>query len=199
MDHEARLLEALVPLCEPAHDSLASAHAIAAERLPELMAHNRVRPTFIHALRGFAYLELEKRDLGPWRLVPQNNTGIALAHGHVSLRLLHMPRGGSVPAPGSNPRRRRAYANPTLDLWEVPERDDLIGLWAESPRGAIDIRVVRPIGGWNFGSAARVDLDFMLPAYGADLSSMSFASVDEDIEVSMPHEGDSSGLAGFGS
>lgn len=189
----------MAPLCSPLYDALTTAHTLALERVPELAQDPRTRASFVHAARGMALLELSQQVTDPWALKPQNNAGIMLVHGSVSLRVLHQPRSGDVPAPGSNVRRRRDFINPTLSAEMLPAKDALLGLWTVGARGGVSIRVLRPIGVWRYGSDARVDLSFDLPRYADELAGLQFDSTDDDIVVAVPKEDEEDGRANLGS
>jgi hypothetical protein len=60
-------------------------------------------------------------------------------------------------------------------------------------------RVVRPVGDWQSGKTAQVDMDFPLPRTAVDLSAMEFALTDDVLEMDIPssEEGaDDRGLPG---
>lgn len=193
MDHEARLLGSLSPLCEPLYDVLTNSRTSARSRLPDMVGDAEVSSVLTHVIRGLTLLELRTRDLGPWRLIPQNNAGIQLTDDQHCVRVLHQLSGGSVPPPGPNIVRRRYYSNPTLDLGIFPENHNLLALWRESREGAITVRIVRPVGQWSFGGRHKVDLDFVLPPLAADLDSLRYDTADEDIVVNLPGEEEESG------
>ncbi len=180
----------MAPLCEPFHDVLTEARARAHERNPELADDPALASVLTHLTRGLALAALRKRDLGPWKLGPQNNAGIALARDSYELRVLHQLPDKSTPPPGHSKVRTRFYTNETLDPDLFPAGDRLIALWGASPQGALTIRIVRPIGSWSFGSRQKVDMDFVLPAVAEDLNSLIYDTIDDDIVVTIPREED---------
>lgn len=183
-----RVIDALGPLCEPLHDTLTEARARAHQRLPELVEDPALASALTHATRGLALHGLRRRDLGPWRLVPQNNVGIALSNTTYSVRVLHQLPDRSAPPPGPNMVRRRFYRNETLDAEIFPTGDRLLALWGVDRKNELAIRIVRPIGLWNFGRREKVDLDFMLPAVAEDLDALIYDTSDDDIVVTIPGE-----------
>lgn len=200
MDHEKRIVEAFAPLCEPLHDALTDARARAHQRNPEFVKNVHLAPVLTHVVRGYALDTLQSRDLGRWTLTPGNNASISLSMDSYAVRVLHQLRDRTAPPPGLNRVRRRYYVNDTLDASLFPSRGDrLLALWNAGRKGALTIRIVRPIGVWSFGARHKVDLDFVLPPLAEDLAALTYDTVDDDIVISIPGEEGSSVEHGLGS
>lgn len=197
MTHEEWLLGSIGPLCEPLYDAFTNARTAARQRHPEFVGDPELRPVLTHVTRGLALHDLRGRELSSWKTVPRKNAGIELSDGALSIRVLHQLSDASAPPPGSNELRRRFYSNPTLSDDIFPPGHNLLALWSES-RGALSIRIVRPVGTWAYGTRHKVDLDFVLPAHAADLDSLVYETTDEDIVIAIPgEEGESLGERGI--
>ncbi|CAM3723949.1 hypothetical protein OCAE111667_23650 [Occultella aeris] len=200
MNHEKRVVDALAPLCEPLYDALTEGRARARERHPEFVGEPGLGSVVTHVARGLALYALRSRELGPWTLVPQNNAGIALSLDSYSIRVLHQLPDKSAPPPGSNRVRRSFYGNGTLDPEMFPVSDKLLALWGDDEKGALMIRIVRPLGVWSFGARHKVDLDFVLPPMADDLEALVYDTADDDIIITIPgEEGETSVEHGVGS
>lgn len=203
-DHVDRVRNALLPLCEPLHDALAWAEQLRRERLPELDG-----PPYLwfttHTIRALTHYGLTRRadDLVPWELTGNHaqNGPLWMGDGSFRLRLLHALDEDVVPPPGTNRARRAYYANPplgeTMPLWGE-SNDRLLGLWRIDPEsGAAVIRVVRPIGNWQWGTHQVADLDFILPDTTVELTDLEFIPTDEGLGLDLPmndeEEGDGAG------
>lgn len=201
-----RVRAAMADLCEPLHDAFAWAEQKRRRRLRELTDPS-YRWLGTHLIRGFAHHRLAKADLGAWSLTGKHsrNGELWLGDGDYRVRVLHTPDDEAVPAPGSNLQRRAFYLNPPLALYPEeplfgPVNDQLLALWRIDPQtGAPFFRVVRPIGLWKFGSAAKTDLDFLLPETAAELHELYFQPHDEGLELELPKEepGYGHGARGF--
>jgi len=176
------------PLCEPLHDALTSANGTARERHPEFDGREDLAPVLTHIARGLALVHLREVDLGGWKLRRQNNAGIELRRDAATLRVLHQLPDRAAPPPGRNLARRTFYYNATLSEDMLPPKDNLLAIWSASQKGAVTIRVVRPVGPWRYGRTEQVDLNFVLPQSPTDLQNLVFEPSDADITIEIPRE-----------
>lgn len=154
------------------------------------------RTTRVHMTRGVAHHKLSaSKKLDGWNLSlhPGPNTPIHLYKGANTIRLLHTPDEKAVPAPGRNYARRFYYTNTPLD--GVDDANALIlqhkylMLWREGyGTGEVGLRLVRPIGLWDFGMPAKWDISMDLTGIEEDFSSVSFEPAEDEEEVPLPSE-----------
>lgn len=183
----------MADLCEPLHDAFTNAEQSVRTRLPEVL-----EPPYAwlrtHNVRGAAHWHLTRSDLGSWSLAGNHarNGELWLSDGNYRVRILHGPSEKDVPAPGANTARQAYFSNPPL--FEMPPlfgdpNDRLITLWRIDPESsAVSFRVVRPIGNWDWGGQAKIDLDFPLPSHSEELFALKFDPSDEDLELALPKE-----------
>ena len=190
-----RIRTAMADLCEPLHDAFSWAEQKRQRRLPEL--DSRIyRWHGTHTVRAFAHRHLSRANLGVWALSGNHarNGELWLTDSEYRIRVLHGLNDDDVPPPGHNQQRRAFYHNLPLpqhfqEPLQGPANDQLLALWRIDPRTAAPFfRVVRPIGTWSFGAQAKTDLDFLLPATGAELHELHFEPQDEGLELQLPRE-----------
>lgn len=206
-EHVERVRSAMLPLCEPLHDTFAWAEQLRRERLP-MLDDEPYRWHATHTVRAFAHLRLKsgELDLGGWRLRSNHsqNGPIHLYYRSAQLRVLHaLDEYSSCPPPGPNHVRRAYYRNPplgaALTLFGDPD-DQLIALWRIDPAtGQPHFRVVRTVGDWKWGEHHRADLEFDLPELGVELSELAFEPTDEELGLFRSEEDEESGEDAGGS
>ena len=170
----------MLPLYEPFHDAFTWADQRRRQQLPELADNPAYRWHATHTVRALTHNRLNREGrIGAWRPSDNHSQNGALwfTDNRYRLRVLHALNESDVPPPGSNRARRAFYSNPPLiampPLFGKPN-DRLLVLWRIDPKtGAVDFRVVRPIGEWKWGTHQAVDLDFMLPQTANELSHLS--------------------------
>jgi len=203
-----RIRTAMADLCEPLHDSFAWAHQKRQRRLRELGGAS-YSWLHTHTTRGFAHHRLSRANLGVWVLSGNHarNGELWFTDGDYRVRILHAADDVAVPAPGPNHERRAFYMNPPLPMHFQqpligPANDQLLALWRIDPKTEAPLfRVVRPIGVWSFGAAAKTALDFPLPPTASELHELHFQPQDEGLELELPKEdnGHADGSGGFSS
>lgn len=145
--------------------------------------------------RALVHREIEKRSrIGDWELAGKHHLRgqiMMRRAGLMKVRFLHEP-GGRVPAPGRNKARRAFYRNTPFGQSKLldAESSDLLAVWNvdDAEMTSVQFRVVRPIGDsarW-FGARTDVDLDFVLPNTGPDLSVLEFEQIDEELMLDIP-------------
>ena len=196
---------ALKPLCAEVHDifsaSVLKAAKVRSEHGLEDDVYNSAGADLTRAL---VHREIEVRQgIGDWELAGKHHLRgqiILRRAGLMKVRFLHDPR-GKIPAPGQNKARRAYYRNNPFGQTALldAESSDLVAVWrVEDPEFAsVRFRVVRPISdkGRFFGAETDVDLDFILPSTGPDLSSLVFEQVDDGLmlDIPIPAEGETEG------
>ena len=70
------------------------------------------------------------------------------------------------------------------------EASQLVGVWALTDEGQIDVRIVRTVGKWSTGQAAKVDIDFPLSRTWDELADLEFKPSTGSIDVVLPFEQD---------
>jgi hypothetical protein len=190
------LVEAMAGLCEPLHEHLAMAAAdVSAVRARLDLTASQYNYAVTHLTRARLHRLLSREDLGRWRVNGRHgaNGPLWLHQGMMTLRVLHASA-GEVPAPGSSERRRAYYRNaPLFELGEqamIPalNASNYLGLWSVDRSGQPTVRIVRPIGSWNYGSNERVDVDFLLPEIDEELERLEFVPTDDEIRLDIPDE-----------
>lgn len=196
------IVDAVGPLCTPLHDALERSRSIAEAHFAE---HGISDPEdacgVTHLTRFHLRSALRKEKLGGWGVVPDRMNGqVLLRNALLKLRILHeWPKDG-IPAPGSNEARINYYRNPDVGLLGV-EASQLVGVWGIAENGKIDIRIVRTVGKWKTGQAARVDIDFPLSRTWDELADLEFKPTPDNIDVILPidrdeEEGDADSASG---
>lgn len=193
---------ALEPLCSCLHDvfsaSVAESQRIRSEARLTDSEYNSLGADIARAV---AHRELKGReDLGGWRLAGKHHLRgqVLLRSGLMRLRFLHDAR-QILPPPGHNLARRAYYRNMPFGQLAAfdAESSNLIAVWrvVDPETSTVSFRIVRPIsdkGRWN-GPDTEVDLDFVLPDLGEDLSSLEFEQVDEGLVINLPEEEEGTG------
>lgn len=188
---------ALEPLCGDLHDIFASGvHTAKGIRREHGLGEAVYASLGADLTRAIVHRELEERGgVEGWQLDGKHHLRgqLLLRSGLMRLRLLHQAV-GLVPPPGHNAARRAYYRNPPFGQVTAldAESSNLIAIWnVDDPELAtVRFRVVRTISDrsrWR-GDEAELDLDFILPNTGADLSSLEFVQVDEDLTLDLPLE-----------
>ena len=143
-------------------------------------------PVLMHLTRAHLghYLAARQRDdeLGGWVVKVGNNTAVSLQKGALSVRVLRPVGELRTPPPGRNPQRRAFYRQELADCSTMGAAgSDLIALWNYDRKTlATDIRIVRTVGSWQFGSPERVDLHFFLPNSNEDMELLEFVPDNEN-------------------
>lgn len=187
---------AMEPLCTEVHDIFSASIVRANKVRAELgLADDVYNSAGADLTRALVHREIEVREgIGDWELAGKHHLRgqiILRRAGLMKVRFLHDPR-GKIPAPGQNKARRAYYRNNPFRQTALldAESSDLVAVWrVEDPELAtVRFRVVRPISdkGRFFGAETDVDLDFILPSSGADLSSLVFEQVDEGLILDIP-------------
>ncbi|MER7363299.1 hypothetical protein [Nonomuraea wenchangensis] len=183
------LTDAVGPLCEPLHRSLERARSIAEAHFLEYgMGEPEDQCGITHLTRFHLRSHLRSENLGGWNLVQNRMNGqVLLRQGMLKLRVLHeWPKDG-IPAPGSNEARIHYWRNPNVGLYGV-EASQLVGVWGLTKEDQIDIRIVRTVGKWRTGQAAKVDIDFPLSRTWDELADLEFRPSTGSIDVLLPFE-----------
>lgn len=200
------LLELIKPLCAPLHEEIASAaeDVAAVRELLDIRGRDYAWAG-THLIRAVMQRRLASRDLGGWTVTGRvaNNGPVWLYRGFTTLRVLH--DGPFDPAPGKNVSRREYFQNtPLFTLPEqlvIPaaEESKYLAVWRvrDPVTFEIGIDVLRPIGIWNYGAAARVDLLFSLPSTDERLDELAFTPSDNEILFELPSEGEASDEPGM--
>ena len=195
----SELAEAMVPISRAVNRSLAEAGVdveTACRENLKLPNTPEYRTTRVHMTRGVARHRLSKSsDLDGWNISDHAgpNTPIHLYKGVESIRLLHTPNAIAVPAPGTNLARRFYYSNTALDGLEDSSslfvQHKYLLLWREGfTTGEIALRLVRPIGVWDFGKPAKWDISMNLGGADEDFADYYFEPAEDDEEVPLPNE-----------
>lgn len=169
----------------------AHSHYDEGEMVGEGYTRGRTDLTRDHARRRLEKLYAERADLGGWRPLHGASGRLHLAHGTMSLRLLHATALDMIPAPGRNKARISYYRNRTVDLFGV-EMSNLLAVWLSPPAdgGDISIRIVRPIGEWKPGRPPKFDLDFELPRHTETFTGAEWEFVPDEGGIALPFEFD---------
>jgi hypothetical protein len=193
---------ALEPLCGCLHDifstSVAESNRIRASASLTDDIYNSMGADIT---RGIAHRELTNRgEIDGWRLGGKHHLRgqVLLTSGMMRLRFLHEPR-SIVPPPGRNRARKAYYRN--IPFGQVTafdaESSSMLAIWqvVDPELSAVSFRIVRPTsdkGHW-YGPDTEVDLDFILPDLGANLSSLEFEQYDEGLLIALPEEEEGTG------
>jgi hypothetical protein len=210
---DGSLLSLVSELCEPLH----RAFEYAAERSVEFrrlagLSDRAYDWLGTHQARALAHQNLLGEQLGGWKLVGKHsrNGELRLAHGLglTTLRMLHASSTEDVPAPGPNRARRAYYCNdPLLGMGVIHQPDlfggsRLLGLWrvTDWETFRVGIRIVRPIGTWEYRARTQTDLDVMLPRLVDDFENLEWTPNDFGMELNIPagedmEEGEEGGAA----
>lgn len=177
--------EAVRGLCGPLHDVIQDSWDGADRFFVERDMHeDDHRGGRAHLARHLARRQL--RTLGAidgWKM-PEKckpNTEVSLYRGTMKMKVLRPGLLGSVPHPGSNTARVRFYQNPELDLFGA-EGSNLIAVWEIDYSGEAVIRIVRTVGTWKALGRERIDIDFLLPRSGSELSGLEFVPSDDEFQ-----------------
>jgi hypothetical protein len=187
---------ALLGLCAPLHEAFRWAD-VTRERKNRLLADQSLYGWYAtHTVRAYAHHRLARprTRLGAWRLTGNHarNGELWLSDGSYSARVLHSQSKTEVPPPGPKAQRRAFYRNPPLrgivqEPLFGPLGARLLLLWRMDPASHLaSFRVVRPVGDWQWGNTAQVDMDFPLPRTAVDLSAMEFVLTDDVLEMDIP-------------
>lgn len=181
------LREGLAPLCDPLHRGLGVSAEVALDHMHSSgMEGAEFTPVLMHLTRahwGRYLLTRQTNDsLGGWVVRVGNNTAISLQKGGLSVRVLRPVGELQAPPPGRNTQRRAYYRQELAECSTFGAAgSDLIALWNyDRETLATDIRIVRPIGSWQFGSSERVDLHFSLPNLDQEMELLEFVPEDDD-------------------
>ncbi|MBM9619809.1 hypothetical protein ACFU9F_20245 [Streptomyces zhihengii] len=144
-----------------------------------------------HARRRLEELHSGRADLGGWRPLSVASGRLHLAHGTMTLRLLHATPFDLIPAPGRNKARISYYRNRTVDLFGV-EVSNLLAVWLSPAEtgGEISVRIVRPIGEWKPGRPPKFDLDFELPRHTETFTGAEWEFVPDEGGIALPFDFD---------
>lgn len=181
------LREGLTPLCDPLHRGLEQSAEAALDHMHSSgMEGPEFAPVLMHLTRahwGRYLLARQTNDaLGGWVVRLGNNTAISLQKGGLSVRMLRPVGELQTPPPGRNTQRRAYYRQELAECSTMGAAgSDLIALWNYDRKTlATDIRIVRPIGSWQFGSPERVDLHFILPDVDQEMELLEFVPDDDN-------------------
>lgn len=186
LDELELLREELASLCDPMHRGLAYAAEASLDHMHSFgLEGPEFAPVLMHLTRAHLghYLlgRWRSHELGGWVVKVGNNTAVSLQKGGLSVRVLRPVGELQTPPPGRNPQRRAFYRQDLADCSTMGAAgSDLIALW-NYDRGtlATDIRIVRTIGAWQYGSPERVDLHFILPDSREEMQLLEFVPDDE--------------------
>lgn len=181
----SHVLELLSPVCEPLHELWERATARA-------IAHHREYGVALggwqqtHLARIHMHTLVGAEPLPGLRLVEPCRNGRLMfaAQDDSTLRLLHGSH-GVVPAPGKNLARIRYYEQGQLSI-PYGFVGNLLGIWWADAEGGVTIRVVRPVGRWEFGAKAKVDLDLILPRTSQEFEGLEFRPDDVGLDLDVP-------------
>lgn len=192
--------DAFRDLCEPLQSSVQRSWELADNVfVTHDMPEEQHRGGRAHLARHFLRRELRTAGaLGGWRLTNEctPNTELRLFRDTMTLKVLRPGLLGATPAPGPNKARMFYYRNPQLHLFGA-EGSNLIAIWKVEPStGEPQIRVVRPTKPWKSLRKEQVDIDFILPERGEDLTSMEFQPSDEGLTLPLDELGEEDGDVG---
>lgn len=180
------LIEVMSPLITGLYSSLDRAMELAQQHFVDFdMTGPEYQPATHHLARAHSrrllFAASARGELGNWGVAkPKPNLQVLLHNNVITLRLLR-PVGKDVPPPGPNPARQAYYTNIHDNLLGI-RGSRLLGLWSIDPESQeISIRVVRPVGTWNWRANAKLDIDFVLPRGVDTLENLEFIPT-EDLE-----------------
>ena len=196
-DGVAVVKAALQPLCGTLHEVFCASVA----QSDRVRSANSLSDSIYNSLgadltRALAHRELSARDdLGDWQVAGRHHLRgqLLLISGMIRLRFLHEPR-SVVPPPGRNLARRAYYRNTPFGQIVAydAESSNLVAIWhvADPELSTVSIRIVRPVSDkarWQT-SETEVDLDFVLPDLGSELSDLKFEQYDEGLMIEFPED-----------
>lgn len=191
------ITEALELLCEPLYRCADRAQERADDHFMQYGMYESEHPGGRAHLARYhlRHLLSMEADLGGWCVNrPRPNGELTLSRESMSLRILRpgptLQEELPPPPPGPNRARRYYYMNPRLNIFGA-EGSNLIAVWAvDRDTDYVEIRIVRPVGLWRVGQYSKVDIDFMMPRLGADLSGFEFVPSDDEIMLPLYDEAD---------
>ena len=188
---------ALEPLCGGLHDVFSESVAESLRfRAQARLVDDEYNSMGADVTRALVHRKLSQLGaVGGWHVAGQHRLRgqLLLRCGLIRLRLLHDPQ-HVVPPPGHTRARRAYYRNVPLGQSSAfdAEASRLVAVWrvTDPELAQVSFRVVRPIGdtGRWAGPATEVDLDFILPNAGVELSLLEFEQVDEGLLLDLPEE-----------
>jgi len=188
---------ALEPLCGELHDIFSASVATANNiRGASGLTDSVYNSLGADLTRGLVHNRISTLGgIDTWQLAGNHNLRgqLLLRSRMMRVRFLH-EASGAVPPAGGNTARRAYYRNPPFGQTRAfdAESSNLLAIWQIDDPELVSIRfrIVRPISDtsrWG-RDEVDVDLDFILPNTGVDLSQLEFEQVDEELLLELPEE-----------